>query len=224
LLPIGFLAVYYLARGQHDNIKRILYKLLLFSGVFLAVTFLLNPFLWADPLRAGLASIQARQKFVNQQVNDLSVIAPGVILDSPLKRTAALIAHIFIAPPAVEDVGNYLVKQTSSKATYFSSPFTHLFRGFLWGGLFTFFSVWGFISLLIRVIKHGAPSKEKVVILLASFLAQAVFLVGIVVLPFQRYWIPLIPFVCLFSAIGIKESIRSFIRLFSHPSVWQSSH
>lgn len=209
LLPVGLLAIILLSLRKHDHWKKLARNVSIYLLLFLVITLALNPIYLQDPWHAMIASFQARENLVNQQMVDLLHSAPAQVLDSPFKRIIALIAHVYITPPAVADTGNYLVELKQSTLDYFSNPLNDLFRGIVWGGLFFLLTLYGMIILIIRIIHTNDLLQSQYIILISAFVVESTFLVATITLPFQRYWIPLVPFTCLLIAIGCTELINT---------------
>jgi 4-amino-4-deoxy-L-arabinose transferase-like glycosyltransferase len=209
LLPVGVLAIILLSLCKHDHWKKMAGNLSIYLLLFLVITLALNPIYWMDPFHSVIVSIRTRENLVNQQMMDLLRIAPAQVLDSPFKRIIALIAHVYITPPAIADTGNYLAELQQSTLSYFSNPLNSLFRGVVWGGLFLILTLFGLIILVKKIIFNNDNLKSQYIIFVVAFLAESFFLVATITLPFQRYWIPLVPFTCLLIAIGCTELINT---------------
>jgi hypothetical protein len=207
LAPVALLAICW-PYLHPASIKRILIRVGLFLAIFSGITLLLNPFLFSNPIQAAKAAIQARQGFISQQVDTLQSIAAEQVLYSPGERILALIAQLYILPPAVEDVGNYEKDIAPAKAAYFQQPGMDLFRGLVWGSIFLALTFLGVIVTVLRILRRGLQSEKRYALLLLAYLLQILVLIITIPIPYQRYWIPLIPFTCVWILLAMFEISR----------------
>jgi 4-amino-4-deoxy-L-arabinose transferase-like glycosyltransferase len=212
LVVVGLIVIILQSKYCKETMKQTISKSGIFLTIVLAISYILNPFLWSNPFAAGVDAIATRQNLIRRQSADLAAQAPGILLDTPLKRVTFLIAHVFIASPAIADVGNYSNEQEQSKEAYISVPINRLFRGFAWGGLSIIFCLIGLWALIRQRKKTGIYLKEEIILI--TFTTQVVFLLATISLPFQRYWICLIPFIEIFIAVGINDIYLFFHKLF----------
>jgi 4-amino-4-deoxy-L-arabinose transferase-like glycosyltransferase len=168
-----------------------------FSAVFLTIFLLLNPFLWIDPLHALQAALIDRQDLLLRQTSEFDLAQPDAVLDTSGKAALSMVANLFITPPAVADVGNYLAETAASTQQYLADPVNHLFRNLYLGGVMLALSVLGFLMSVWRASARGSIHRQPWILLTCAALVQFLALVLTVTLPFQRYVIPLIPFTCL---------------------------
>ncbi len=225
LLPVGMLAVCWLPEAASSKAKKILTNLLIYGIAFAAITFLLNPLLWSNPAKALQASWSARTDLVNRQVAQTSALAPNQVLPNPGQRVAVLIANLWIQPPSFYEIGNYRQETEASEAAYLENPFNHLFRGIGWGAIFLSLSILGIalsvlvtfsfhpksLALMDRSTDWGRQRRAVAIVLLAGIF-QFIGLIAVVPLPAQRYAVPMIPFVSLWSGFGIQRSIQILAR------------
>ena len=176
----------------------------------LIILFLLNPFLWAHPLQAGLSAWDTRQTLASNQITTIAEKNPEKILNSIPERTLGIVFQLFINPPAVEDVANYQEQTLESAAAYLNNPLNSLYRGIVWGGILLVLSIFGFFTALVEISHKKDTSRWKplVFLLLASAL-QFLSLIFLFTLPFQRYVIPLVPFTSIWQAYGLSTILKS---------------
>ena len=179
------------------------------------MTFLLNPFLWSHPFQALNASVNARFALTQQQVREIQQIAPHKILNTPSNRIIAFIDHTFITPPSFFEIGNYTNNTSASQVVYLSNKFHTLWRGFIAGGIVLFFSLVGFITPLTTFNKLDRSKKRAFSILILSTLSQGALLLITIPLPWQRYYMPMIPFVAIWFAIGMFTFITKANTIFA---------
>ena len=110
-----------------------------------------------------------------------------------------------------------------AERAYLANPFTRLFRGITWGSVFlalTFLGVTLGGMALVKPRKPGNHSgktminadqkRRAITIVLLAGVFQLSGLLAAVPLPFQRYVMPLVPFVCLWSGYGLYQSYKIF--------------
>ncbi len=204
LLPAGLIAV--LWDSELDR-REILKKLGIFVLTLSLVVILLHPLLWRSPVRAAREMIQARADFLSSQVITLQAHNPEQLLDSPGKRLGVMLFTVFLGAPQFEEVGNYSSNLADKIDAYLKTFGNNLLRGPLWGGLLLFFTILGVLG---GVRKAGASDSGRrrrgTILLLLMSVCQAGALLVLNPLPYQRYYLPLIPFVCLWAAIGLTDS------------------
>ena len=183
-------------------------NLIKYVVLFVAIVFLLNPFLWNSPFKAMPAAWKARQELVEKQIVSFGAAAPGQILHSPVQRLVGLIANLYIQPPQIAEAENYSRETIEAARAYFSNPLHTLLRGFVGGALMAALTVFGFLLLLRQSMMKNSPNCRRAAVLLCIGGAlQFVSLLVAVPLPFQRYVVPLIPFTCLYIAFGVIQPL-----------------
>jgi 4-amino-4-deoxy-L-arabinose transferase-like glycosyltransferase len=202
LVPVGLLAAAWVPAAGSDRLRKIIIRVSIFIIIFLAVTFTLNPMLWNKPLLAAQAALKARQEFVAGQIVTLQRLAPGQVLSSPVDRLAAMLLHLYIMPPAVEDAGNYIQDLEPGRSAYLADPGHSLLRGLGWGGLVLGLSLTGFVIAVLQIRRSSGQLRRNLVLLTAATLIQSITLLATVPIPWQRYWMPLVPFTCLWTVYG----------------------
>jgi len=214
LLPVGAAAVLW-STEPAPGTRRRLTALGFFLVVFLAITLLLNPVVWSDPASALKEIIQARRFLVQDQVQ-AQAIAEQLAISVPLQgidRLAVLIAHLFLAPPQFEEIGNYRAELASGVAHYLTVPGHALLRGQTLGSLTLALTLAGMIFGLAGLRGGSRSSTRPVVLLLFATGALALSLYAGVPLPYQRYYVPLVPLTCLWSGFVLVRLGRETKKL-----------
>jgi 4-amino-4-deoxy-L-arabinose transferase-like glycosyltransferase len=211
LFPVGLLAVCWIQENSERNMIKMITNISLFLAVFTIVTILLNPVFWNHPLKAVTTAFSERQNLLQQQVSDTYDAMPEMVLDNPSKRVFALAANLYLLPPSIADVGNYLNQTSASEKTYFSNPFNNLFRGLIGGGIMMTLTLFGIMLSGLKIYTQPHGIKRIIILYLLVTIAIFVGLLVLIPLPWQRYVIPVIPLVCLYIGYGLA-SLLNFIR------------
>jgi 4-amino-4-deoxy-L-arabinose transferase-like glycosyltransferase len=209
LVPITLFALCWIPDHRLPFKKQII-RVISFLCIFCGITFLLNPYLWSNPFLAAKSALSARSDFISAQVLTLEQVAPDQIMKSPGDRLLALIAQYYIIPPAAEDVGNYSIELGGSINNYLNLPGTTLFRGIFWGGLWLVLSLMGIISQGIKIVRNGIRKESQSFLILTAFIFQVIFFILFIPIPYQRYWLPIVPFICIWCFYGMSVLFKLF--------------
>ena len=212
LLPVGLISTCWLTPFRFTRIKKIIWNGIQFIGIFILITFVLNPYLWKYPIKALEASWNSRNELMGKQLSDTIQLAPGQALLTPTQRIAAMVYNTYIALPAFSEANNYSEQTKASEEAYLATPSNRLMRNQIWGTVILILTLFGILTAMIN-IRHSPheKSRELVILLLGTF-SQAIFLLFYIPLPWQRYIIPLVPFVCLWVAFSITMLYKAFAR------------
>lgn len=194
IVLIGVGTIVYL---HWNNIIQLIRQLVLFGFVFLGLFYLLNPIVWNDPILVTSKMISTRSALTQNQVATINSVKKEFILDSIPKKAIGLMGQLFIVAPATEDVANYSEDLHDATINYFQNPLNR--------GIGRNIPMAGFVILLIIVgmvntLKNPSPHR------LILFSTSVVLTVGIFfsfTIPFQRYYLPIIPFINVFTANGL---------------------
>lgn len=193
--------------------KSWLTKLLVFIVYIIVISFLLNPVHWSNPVRSLQASINARNELAVRQVNDLLRIAPQRALDTFTGRTSSLIGNIYFSPLAFFDYGNYSENIGRSITQYLQNPINILLRDNYSSTILLFLSILGFLLSLIKLKKDDWDFNHPWFMINLSAVLEILFLLFFIPLPYQRYTIPVIPFILVWSAYSLETIIKLTISL-----------
>jgi 4-amino-4-deoxy-L-arabinose transferase-like glycosyltransferase len=197
LAPVGFLSVLWLSSDQMDKKKTRIQNSILFVTTFLAIYFLLNPFLWSNPIEAFQSQWYERTQFLQGMIEEMESLSPNQILNRPLDRAVVMVANLFITDPQFAEVGNYIANTSPSEKIYLAHFQNNLFRGWAAGILMITLTVSGIVSFGIDMSKSGFQRHRRISLLLIASIIQTISLIWANPLSFQRYAIPLVPFICL---------------------------
>jgi hypothetical protein len=182
-------------RSRLANVARYLAGLVI-------VSFVLNPFLWTDPIRAGLHSWQARGSLVQDQIQTQAV-AQHVAVELPMNlsdRLSAFLGQVYFAPPQFQEAGNYQQALAPTFESYLDIPGHALFRGWLSGSVVFGLSLAGVLLALVQLRRTDREQRRRLVLLLIASSAIAIALFLGIPFPFQRYYAPMLPLTALWTA------------------------
>lgn len=214
-MPSGLLAVLWnTSQSSNRTIARLLSWVFYYLALFIMVIALLHPFLWGNPMGAITASIQARRELAKAQASD----RPQQALDSAESRLAGMIASLYFNPPAFSETANYQNETQSGEQVYLANPITHLLRSISGGSVLLILNLFGFVSAVLTSIRAKEHDRQRISLLLFANLAQMVVLFSLIPLPWQRYYLPLVPFSCLWVAFGVDRVCQVFWQVIAaHP-------
>jgi 4-amino-4-deoxy-L-arabinose transferase-like glycosyltransferase len=214
LLPVGLLSVYWSSTFRANSVRRAVRTVGQYLGVFIFVTIALNPYLWRQPIQALQASWASRQELLSHQVSDTLRLAPEQALLSPGKRIAAMTFNLYLLPPIFSEAANYRIQTGPSEETYLSIPGHNLMRNKLGGGILLTLTLFGLASATLSMRRISPDQRRTIVIILLATIAQAVTLILLIPLPWQRYVIPLVPMICIWVAYSLSLFIVSLRDMF----------
>ena len=222
LLPAGAAAVALPALRPSSGISlrrrlSVLVALWLGLGLGSGLTFwALNPILYRD-LPGGLQRmVTARADLARRQTVTQAAFLPDTVTPDPLSRLRAALLEVYLRPPAVWDLPVYLDQLMPQAALYFAQPLQRFENGPAWGVLWAGLGVAGAAFSALRLWRDRLGQKslaEQVV----WWWALATLGVTLLATPFdwQRYFLPLIPLVCVFAALGAEMLARPVVWLIS---------
>jgi hypothetical protein len=218
LAPVGLALAIWPERGGTHTFRRIAARCVTYLGAFLGEVFVFDPLLWRHPFQAIVAVWQARLAFSAGQVSQIGAAVPTSILHTPAERLASLIGNLFIVPLQFAEVGNYVAQTQTQVRAYLAFPGDVLLRGFVAGGIVLLIGLAGMTLAVIRSPRLPATSRFAFAALAAASIAQGLALCVAVRLPFQRYYIPLVPFGCLWVAYGLTALITTAKQAIRRPT------
>jgi 4-amino-4-deoxy-L-arabinose transferase-like glycosyltransferase len=216
LLPIGIIAVCWLPNSSTRKFSKILINLTGYLLGFVLLTALLNPVIWRNPFATAREALIQRQILLNRQLADIKRISPAQVLETPAERAAVSLAQMFIAPPIFSEVGNYRLQTAQAEVEYLSTPGNNFWRNSLSAGITLGLTLLGIIAAF-HISSTGDFNQRRILILfLLSFLLMVMGIILMIPLAWQRYSVPLIPFVSIFASLGLVWGIKNSRRIFSH--------
>jgi hypothetical protein len=208
LFFIGVLAIFLLDSYQTIRPSKRFINLFILTAVILAGTYILNPVAWADPWLVLKLSISERSQLILNQMASLRSINPDLVLDTPIKRLAGLITHAFFSYPASLDVGNYRQELSVAIDTYDATAGTRFLRGISGGILTLILTLFGSLLMLVRVMKQKPFYASFQFLTITGLVVFVTAMTIAISLPFQRYVLPVLPYLCLISGWGISQVVQ----------------
>lgn len=207
LLAGGLIRVFSPAVGSRKEIRCRLVNFGAFLVVVFLLSWLLNPVLWKAPVTAIQTAVNLRLDFSQRQIQELQTLGSPLVLGSLPERLAAALAQLFFTPPAAADVGNYRAELAEETRLYLQNPLHSLMRSPAGGGLLLALTLAGLFLCLWKGLADFQRAEGQAPVMLAGlFLAQFAALLETVGVPFQRYYLPLIPFTCLFAGLALQQA------------------
>ena len=202
LVPIGIiLIIFYHALKW----KTLLIQFALFTSLLFALWYVLNPISWKEPIAVAKIMINQRRELSSEQYNAIESVTPEFALKNVSEKMIALVAQSFILPPAPQDVSNYETNLDISITNYFQNLLHRgLLRNFFFGTILFLLTIWG-----LGWSFFDLPKKQLIIFSL-SFVLLIIEILVFINVPFQRYYLPMIPFVIIFSIIGFFQ-IANFL-------------
>lgn len=207
LLIILCLSIFFLPHGKkQSSLLKIWGNLLIVLGIFSLVTVLFNPFLWRAPTQALSAAIRERSHLSEAQSSQIGLNPNPTSNNYLLGGLTNLLSNMFIAPPAVEDVGNYSSALEETKTSYFQNPAHNILRGFVGGSLMLVFFIAGIIFWWL--VFRSLPKRDFLLYAFGLLLQTGVILFLFSVY-YQRYMISLLPYVTLATGYCLTAIIQN---------------
>ncbi len=178
-------------------------RLALVSGLAIGLWLALSPGMWNEPLDRLRDLVSVRADHMGRQVRGVNNGA------SPLTdRLAHLVTEPFIAPPSHYEVQAWdrLEPIQREIAAYMASPLSGVQFGAFGGMLLTFCAGLGAVVGFAPRLRPPVPPVHYAGLLL--WLAVNAVVLMLNPLPWQRYFLPLIPVVTLLAGVGAWALLR----------------
>jgi hypothetical protein len=121
-----------------------------------------------------------------------------------------------IAPPLFSETGNYVENTAEVETAYLESFGSQIGRQTWVAGLLIGFTLLGLIAAARSARSKDQAQRRNAVILLLSFVSISLGIVLLVHLAWQRYYLPLVPFTTIFSALGFVWGIKTSREIIAH--------
>jgi len=211
LIPLAILLLIWIFKNQFKNFMM---QFILFFVLLVGVFLILNPIAWKQPIQVAKQMVNQRIELSRNQIDAIETVSPEFLTNSFSKRSVAFIAQLFILQPIPQEISNYQEYLNQSIVDYFKNP---LHRGFirnLFGG--TIYLVLFLIGFYKSI--SSLPTKFKLIFLSGFILFSLEILLSLAI-PFQRYYLPSIPFTIFFAMIGLRQIINIIKNSSSHSRI-----
>jgi 4-amino-4-deoxy-L-arabinose transferase-like glycosyltransferase len=212
LIPMYLL--YGIMINWHASTKQRIQTAISFLLLPLAVTYLLNPVAWSQPLSTLVASIQERQAMTISTQQYLAHYYPEIAAQSHLERFLLLNYHIYFEPLALDDMANYRQMQQAAFDQYLRFPLHSLLRN-NWIGITALIATLSAFILQIyqffKTKKAPSPGFWPWCLVYSGIIFPVAGLCLLSTI-YQRYVLVLIPFLTL----QFVWLITTFIQNFPH--------
>ena len=197
---LGWIFVADLLRRRWRDVLMTIVKLAASGAVMFAIFIALSPALWNNPQARLQDLLRVRGELI-----DIQVIADP---DAPMplaERIREIVTQPFMTPVAQFEVGGWsdFSVITAEIEHYMASPLSGVQFGNFIGGLLTVLAIVGMVS----VIRQGLTWQIGLFVWLAATLAMLL----VNPLPWQRYYLPLIPIVTLLASLPINTLLTQFV-------------
>jgi 4-amino-4-deoxy-L-arabinose transferase-like glycosyltransferase len=183
------------------------------GGIALAATLVsyvvVNPVLYARPLRGGLLSVSMRAALVRNQVNASATSQPRTVMPTVGSRLLASWREVYWARPAFSESSTYDDRIAAAGASFGQHAVVRVWNHRLTRSLFLGFSAFGLLWSLREAHSSWIRRSNRVQLIVVFWLASEVlFVVLAIPLDWQRYFVPILPPVCLLAGVGAVEAGR----------------
>ncbi len=186
----------------------------LIAGAAATLVFLaLSPVLWRAP-RLGLETALAlRTALVREQTSALGEFAPQLLLPGAAERLRAAVTALTVQTPAAWDVAvaDQVAQLAPQVDAYLAAPLQH---GSLWAGAgLAGLATAGLAFSALRLGRDRCgPATRGEQAVWAWAAATLAFTLWAVPFDWQRYFLPLLPPLCLFAALGLDGLAAPLLR------------
>lgn len=199
----GWIALAELLRRRPRDLFPAALRLAAAGALALALFLALSPALWSDPPARLLDLLAVRAELVDIQVQaDPAAPMPAA------QRIEFIVTQPFIAPPMHFEAGGWtsFAPISDEIARYMQSPLSGWQFGLMIGTALTLLAAFGVVALAAPGLRGPVPLEHAAGLLLWLALAVVAMLAN--PLPWQRYYLPLIPPVTLLAAVGAATALR----------------
>jgi 4-amino-4-deoxy-L-arabinose transferase-like glycosyltransferase len=213
LAAVAFATVVLVARSSHKEWRgrvgigvEALAALTIAAGL---TYFVLNPVLYEQPYRAGRAMISRRMEFARNQARGTEAITPRAVMPTVPSRLSAAWRQVCWNAPSFSEWPNYDDRIAPAVAAYEHTPMARVWNSTGVRVLFLLLSGVGIAGAAADVGRDrvGRRSRPQQIILV-WLIAEIAFVATVFTLDWQRYFLPLLPPVCVLAGFGITKLSR----------------
>ncbi len=208
LWPVAWWVVWRRASSAAQRWRDLLVVSLLPVGVGIV----LQPVLWQTPWQTLLAMVRERLQVTAAQQAAFRAVLPAYVPSTPWQRLGLLLGQLYLAPLAYLDLGKYQAPLRAAIAAYDAHGFLHWGRG-LWGaGVQLMLTGLGLLGMLRRARCKTFESEGWAWCVFGiAAAAQWGWMLLTLPLAFQRYALPVLPFVVVWEAWGLWRIIQALL-------------
>lgn len=185
---------------NYKKIKSMLFQLFLFLSIIVGISFVLNPITWKEPLKVTKLMVEQRTELSENQLSAINSVTPDFTTTKFSEKIIAFVAQSFVIKPALLDISNYEADLIQDHQSYLENPLHQgIFRNLFVGVLVFLITCLGFIKSLFSF------SKKNLILFSLTFFFFLVEVLFYLNIPFQRYYLPGLPFVLIFFVFGVDQ-------------------
>ncbi len=169
----------------------------IFFAIVLGISWALNPAYWQHPIDAIREGLRQRQELSENMRADYRTSS------NPLEQAIILTAQVFIQQPMAYDVLNYFEATRPAVNAYMAQPVNTLFRGYTGGAAMLVLSILGWVMIWKHTGKNAPDKRLPFLIMNGIMLGFIIMLMFATAVPFQRYYIILVPFLSIFQSVAL---------------------
>jgi len=213
LAPAALLALVWPARATAHSRRILAFQIALYGVLVLLTLAAFNPYLWARPVQAYAATLQARRDLLAGQAGD----RPSQQLNSVSYKLASMVYNLYFAPLMFAETGNYVEETRAAEQTYQANPFHSLLRSQTAGIILMVLNLFGFCLAALSAARDQSAPRRDLLLLLTANVSMAAALWLLDPLPWQRHYLPLVPFICIWVAYALNRLGMTLV------SAWKSA-
>lgn len=205
LLPLFVIGFVYIAYKAKSNKKTMVLQSTLFILLIGSIFYFLNPVIWERPITGISDMLSKRSALTTNQVNGIALDTPNFILQNPIDRFVGIFGQLFVVEPAIQDIANYETGLENEIIKYNKNILHSGFgRNILMGSLI-------FIFFCIGVFCEYSNNNLQKFLVFSMMILLIIEILIFFPIPFQRYYVPLIPFSMVYISSGIINSFKYLI-------------
>jgi len=208
LLPLFLIGIIFIIFKMKSNIKALLFQSVLYLIIIVSIFYILNPILWKKPITGFTAMVNSRSVLTANQMQSITIDSPFFILNNPVEKFVGFFAQLFVVKPAFQDIANYDSELQLEIVNYNKNLLQAGYGRNILVGAFNFIF---FCIGIISEIRNQNSQKFLTFSGLILFILEIFFFIPI---PFQRYYIPILPFSMIYISAGIIKSASYTLHVF----------
>jgi 4-amino-4-deoxy-L-arabinose transferase-like glycosyltransferase len=211
LLPVGIIAVSWTKQAKNKPVIMVR-KAITLLGVFLIITFFLNPYFWSRPFESTQHSLTTIKNLQTNQLDDFYQGRNQETLQNLPYRVIALTGNLYFSPLSFSDVGNYDLMITDQVQRYNQITYHTLLRNQILSSILITISLAGFVLSIIQLPARKISAKKSSILLI---LTSILLFSGVLILqpvPWQRYVVTLVPITSIWAAVGLQPFTSRIIQ------------